>query len=118
VQPFAIEPLVAAYIGLVLLFALLCASYGVLRLVADRQQVLAGFLTALPLLMLWLLAWNERERGRDAAVGARAVDLQPFEPFSVGLIELRDVFYFLFASAIFVWATLRVLEARQWLGRR
>jgi hypothetical protein len=41
-----------------------------------------------------------------------------FQPFAVGVIELRDVFYFLALAGVFVWGTLRVLEARQWRGRR
>jgi len=51
--------------------------------------------------------------------GLRAISLfNHFQPFSVGLVELRDVFYFAFAAGSFIWGTLRVLEARQWQGRR
>jgi ABC-2 type transport system permease protein len=118
VQPFALEPLVAAYVGL-LLFALLCASYGVFVSSLTDSQVLAGFFTALPLLLLWLLSWNEAASAQVTLPITRALSIfNHFEPFSVGVIEARDVFYFLFGSGIFVWATLRVLEARQWLGRR
>jgi ABC-2 type transport system permease protein len=118
VQPFPLQPLIAAYIGL-LLFALLCASYGVFVSSLTDSQVLAGFLTVLPLLMLWLLAWNEAASATETLPIVRALSIfNHFEPFSVGVIELRDVFYFLFGSGMFVWATLRVLEARQWLGRR
>jgi len=49
----------------------------------------------------------------------RAISLfNHFQPFSVGLVELRDVFYFAFTAGFFIWATLRVLESRQWRGRR
>jgi hypothetical protein len=41
-----------------------------------------------------------------------------FQPFAVGIVEARDVFYFVMLAGVFVWATLRVLEARQWRGRR
>src|SRR6266852_1868658 len=58
VQPFSLEPLVAAYLGLVL-FSLVCASYGLFVSSLTDSQVLAGFLTALTLLPLWLLSWNE-----------------------------------------------------------
>src|SRR5262245_12206731 len=50
-QPFALEPLVAAYLGL-LLFAAVCAAYGLFISSLTDSQVLAGFLTALPLLLL------------------------------------------------------------------
>jgi len=113
-----VEPLYAAYLGL-LLFALLCASYGLFVSSLTDSQVLAGFLTALPLLLLWLLSWNEAASAQETLPVVRALSIfNHFEPFSVGVIEARDVFYFLFGAGIFVWATLRVLEARQWLGRR
>jgi gliding motility-associated transport system permease protein len=118
VQPFALSPLVAGYAGL-LLFAALCASYGLFVSACTDSQVLAGFLTAMPLLLLWLLSWNEAASGASTLAAVRAISLfNHFQPFSVGIVELRDVFYFLFGSGVFVWATLRVLEARQWRGRR
>ena len=118
VQPFSLEPLIAAYLGLVL-FSLVCASYGLFVSSLTDSQVLAGFFTALPLLLLWLLSWNEAATAAGTLPLLRAISLfSHFQPFSVGLVELRDVFYFVFAAGFFVWATLRVLEARQWRGRR
>src|SRR5262249_1184817 len=118
VQPFALRPLVAGYVGL-LLFSLTCASYGLFISSLTDSQVLAGFLTALPLLLLWLLSWNEAASSPGPLPLVRALWLfNHFQPFSIGLIETRDLFYFLFLSGVFAWATLRVLEARHWRGRR
>ena len=118
IEPFATGPLVAAYLGL-FLFAGVCASYGLFISALTDSQVLAGFLTALPLLLLWLLSWNEAATPGGTLPVVRAISLfNHFQPFSVGLVELRDVFYFAFAAGSFIWATLRVLEARQWQGRR
>ena len=118
VQPFPLEPLVAGYVGL-LLFAAVCASYGLFISSLTDSQVLAGFLTALPLLLLWLLSWNEAATSAESLPLLRAISLfNHFHPFSVGVIEARDVFYFVYLGAFFVWATLRVLDARQWRGRR
>jgi ABC-2 type transport system permease protein len=118
VQLFPLRPLVAGYVGLVL-FSAVCASYGLFVSSLTDSQALAGFLTALPLLLLWLLSWNEAASSPDTLPLLRAMSLfNHFQPFSIGVIELRDVFYFLYLSALFVWATLRVLEARHWRGRR
>ena len=118
VQPFAVAPLVAGYVGL-LLFAAVCAAYGLFVSSLTDSQVLAGFLTSLPLLLLWLLSWNEAASSVETLPLLRAVSLfNHFQPFSVGVIEMRDVFYFVFTTAFFVWATLHVLDARQWRGRR
>jgi ABC-2 type transport system permease protein len=118
IQPFPLEPLIAGYVGLIL-FATLCAAYGLFISSLTDSQVLAGFLTALPLLLLWLLSWNEAASAAATLPVMRALSLfNHFQPFSVGIIEVRDVYYFVFGAAIFAWATLRVLEARQWRGRR
>ena len=118
VQPFDMTPLVAGYLGLVLL-ATACASYGLFVSALTQSQVLAGFLTAMPLLLLWLLSWNEAATTQAALPVLQALSLfTHFQPFAVGVVEARDVFYFTMLAGVFVWATLRVLEARQWRGRR
>lgn len=118
VQPFALGPIAAGYLGLLLLSAT-CIAYGVLVSALTASQVLAGFLTVMPLFLLWLLSWNEAAAGADTVAVLRAISLfDHFQSFSVGVIELRDVFYFVWLTSIFCWATLRVLEARQWRGRR
>ena len=118
VQPFDWTPLLAGYVGLLLL-ATVCAAYGLFVSSLTDSQVLAGFLTAMPLLLLWLLSWNEAANAPTTLPILRAISLfDHFQPFAVGIVEARDVFYFLMLAATFVWATLRVLEARQWHGRR
>jgi ABC-2 type transport system permease protein len=118
IQPFDWTPLVAGYVGL-FLFATTCAGYGLFISALTDSQVLAGFLTALPLLLLWLLSWNEAASASGSLPAVRAISLfNHFQPFAVGVIDARDVFYFLFMTGVFVWASLRVLEARHWRGRR
>jgi ABC-2 type transport system permease protein len=117
-QPFPLRPLAAAYAGLLLLAAA-CAAYGVFVSSLTDSQVLAAFLTSMPLLLLWLLSWNEAAVGLSTLPLLRAISLfNHFQPFAVGIVDLRDVFYFVYATALFVWATLRVLEARQWRAGR
>jgi ABC-2 type transport system permease protein len=118
VQPFDLTPIVAGYLGLFLL-ASACASYGLFVSALTESQVLAGFLTALPLLLLWLLSWNEAANADATVPFLRALSLfDHFQPFTVGIVEVRDVFYFLAIVGGFIWGTLRVLESRQWHGRR
>ena len=117
VQPFDMTPLIAGYLGLLLL-ATACASYGLFVSALTESQVLAGFMTALPLLLLWLLSWNEAANTEAAMPIVQALSLfNHFQPFAVGIVEARDVFYFMMLAGVFIWATLRVLEARQWRGR-
>src|SRR5581483_11060587 len=118
IQPFPLGPVVAGYVGLVL-FVVVCAAYGLFVSSLTDSQVLAGFLTAVPLLLLWLLSWNEAASATATLPFLRALSLfNHFQPFTVGVIDARDVFYFVSTAGVFLWATLRVLEARQWRGRR
>ena len=118
IQPFDWTPLIAGYTGLLLL-AIACAAYGVFISSLTDSQVLAGFLTSMPLLLLWLLSWNEAASASGSLPIVRSISMfNHFQPFSVGVIDARDVFYFGWAIAVCVWGTLRVLEARQWRGRR
>jgi ABC-2 type transport system permease protein len=117
-EPFPLEPLIACYLGLFLL-AGACASYGLFVSSLTDSQALAGFMTAMPLMLLWLLSWNEAASAGATLPLVRGISLfNHFQPFTVGIIDLRDVYYFVFAIGAFVWGTLRVLEARQWRGRR
>lgn len=117
-EPFPLSPLIACYLGMFLLAAA-CASYGLFVSSLTDSQALAGFMTAMPLMLLWLLSWNEAASAGPALPLVRGISLfNHFQPFAVGIIDLRDVYYFVFAIGAFVWGTLRVLEARQWRGRR
>jgi ABC-2 type transport system permease protein len=118
IQPFPMTPLIAAYLGLLLLAAA-CIAYGMFVSSLTDSQVLAAFLTAMPLLLLWLLSWNEATTSLEVLPIVRAISLfNHFQPFTVGVIDLRDIFYFVFLAGVFVWATLQVLAVRQWRGRR
>jgi ABC-2 type transport system permease protein len=117
-QPFPLGPLAAGYLGL-LLFAFVCVAYGLFVSSLTDSQVLAGFLTAMPLLLLWLLSWNEAASAAGTLPYVQAVSLfNHFLPFAMGVVEGRDVFYFVCLAGLFIWGTLRVLEARHWQGRR
>lgn len=118
IQPFEWAPLLAAYLGLLLLGAT-CVAFGLLVSSLTDSQVLAAFLTVIPLFLLWLLSWNEAASTIDHLPLLQALSLfGHFQPFTVGVIDARDVFYFVGLGAILLWGCLQVLEARHWRGRR
>ena len=85
----------------------------------QRQMTFWIGALAVFVLLLWLLSWNEAASASGTLPIVRAISLfNHFQPFAVGVIDARDVFYFVFLASVFVWGTLRVLEARQWRGRR
>src|SRR5438046_4425065 len=112
VEPFAFEPLFAAYLGL-LLFAGVCASYGLFISSLTDSQVLAGFLTALPLLLLWLLSWNEAAAASGALPVVRAISLfNHLQPFSAGATAQRHSVYCMDADAVLVQPSLPTVVPR------
>ncbi len=83
---------------------------------ATIDQVVAAFLTFGGLLVSWMLSW--------VALVAPANDLMAFigqwsifthfQDMLKGAIDTRDVVFFVSLSVLFLYATVRSLESRQW----
>ncbi len=118
VQPFPLQPILAAYLGLLLLTAA-CVACGTFISSLTDSQVVAGIATFGVLVLFWILSWNEA--ALRVAVGAVLVHLHKmdhFEFFTRGVINAGDVSYFVFFAAVFSFLTLRSMESRTWRGRR
>jgi ABC-2 type transport system permease protein len=71
------------------------------------------------ILLLWNLSWNEAAvPGSWLGVVSQFCAFDHFEPFARGVIDLKDVAYFV-GITVFMWfLTMRSMESRQWRGRR
>jgi ABC-2 type transport system permease protein len=117
-QPFPWVPLSAGYIGLFLL-GLSFVACGVFLSSLTENQVVAGMATMGVLLLFWILSWNEAATSPQLLrVLTRLSMFDHFQTFARGVIDAQDVAYFVFFIAFFGFLTLRVLESRQWRGRR
>ncbi|MFQ5668167.1 MAG: ABC transporter permease [Candidatus Binatia bacterium] len=117
-QPFPWVPLIAGYLGLVLL-GLSFIACGVFVSSLTESQVVAGMATIGILLLFWILSWNEAATSPQLLrVLVRLSMFDHFQTFARGVIDARDVAYFLSFIGFFSFLTLRVLEARKWRGRR
>jgi len=115
-HPFAVPPLVAGYVGLVLLGVAFIAC-GLAASTLTDNQVVAAMLAYGVLVFAWFATWNE------AAIGARLapvlLQLSLFDHFYVfaqGVIDSRDVVYLLAFATLFLFVALRSLGARAWRG--
>lgn len=82
-----------------------------------ENQMIASSLTFVTLLGLWLLEWASGFLPRPWANGFAA--LSPFihfRDFSMGIIDMKDVVYFLAVIGFSFFVTLRVVETRNWKG--
>jgi ABC-2 type transport system permease protein len=84
-----------------------------------ENQIVAALVTYGFILILWFIDWNE-----EAASPAVAEVLHHFSffehfyNFARGIIDTKDVIYFLLVIFFFLFLTLRSLESRRWRGLR
>jgi ABC-2 type transport system permease protein len=107
-------PVFAGYLGLAL-FAAAAVSIGLLITSLTESQAIAFFITVFVLAGLWFMG-----PGSDFFSGWFAHLLQyisfqtRLEGFSRGLVDTRDIVYFLSVTAICLAVAFRALERRKW----
>ena len=102
------------YLGLFLL-VLAYLSFGMFASSVTENQIIAGFLSFAGLLFFYLV--GDVTTSREGLLGrlASAVSLrQHGMGFSKGVIETKDVFYFLAFSVTFIYLSMTSLKARHW----
>jgi ABC-2 type transport system ATP-binding protein len=111
----SIGQVAAGYLGLLLLGSAALAI-GTLGSALARSQVLAAIISGamlVGLIVVWLLA-AVSERPLNDVFLALALWGRHFPPFQAGVINLRDVAYYLLVTYFALFAATRVLEARRW----
>ena len=118
IHRFPLFPLLAGYLGLILLGSSFIAV-GIFVSSLCESQVVAGFVTIIALALFWVLTWNEAafETGLLGSLTAFSA-YDHFENFAKGVIDLYHVAFFVFVIVFFGYLTLRSMEARKWTGRR
>ena len=104
------------YLGLLLLGATFL-SIGLFVSSTTENQIVAGFGTFGTLLVLWLLGWFA-----DSAQGALRTAIQQcaiiehMDGFAKGVIDTKDLVYYLSVAGFALFLTLRSLESKRWRG--
>ncbi|HWP64375.1 MAG TPA: ABC transporter permease [Candidatus Limnocylindria bacterium] len=118
IYPLDWGPVVAGYLGLLLLAAA-CVSCGLLVSALTDSQLVAAAATYGVLLLFWVLTWNEAAVS-EGWLGWLA-PLSLFDRtavFAEGGIDTRDIVYFVLFSATGLGCTLLAFESRRWRGVR
>lgn len=108
--------ILTGYLGLLLLGAAFLAV-GVFISSLTENQIVAGSATFGVLLAFWLIGW-----GADAAGGRLRTLLQylsiieHMDGFGKGVVDTKDVVYYLTLTAFALFLTLRALDAKRWKG--
>jgi ABC-2 type transport system permease protein len=104
----------ASYVGLLLMGAEFLAV-GLFCSALTRNQILAGTLALVLLLVLWLLgAFAERVAGPLRPVLEYGGTMAHFRPFTDGRVAFQDVVYFLTVTAFWLFLAVRALESKRW----
>jgi ABC-2 type transport system permease protein len=112
--PLDTGPVFAGYFGL-FLFCAAAASIGLLLSSLTDSQPIAFFLTVFVLIVLWLTGMAARWVGGTTGnvLNFIAFDAR-LSGFTRGLIDTRDVVYFLTVTAVCLVVSFRALERRKW----
>jgi ABC-2 type transport system permease protein len=109
-------PLLTGYVGLLLMGATFIAV-GVCVSSFFENQIMAGTVTFMVLLMFWVIGWSA-----DAAGGiwktilSELSIIEHFDTFAKGIFDTKDVIYYLNFTILALFIGLKSLEARRWKG--
>jgi ABC-2 type transport system permease protein len=110
-------PLLTAYLGIALLGMALLAI-GTLTSSLTSNQVVAAFIGIMIVMVLWFLPFlGQQVFGQGSTVGTiltRAGLSEHYLNFGQGVVDTRDVVYFITLTVGALFLATRVLETRRW----
>lgn len=113
-----LQPLVAGYFGLFLLGCSLIAC-GVFISSLTENQAVAGIATLGTFILFWFLTWNEMMASEKIIrVLVRFSLFDRIGGFFRGVIDTKDVAFFVLFIFFFLFLALRVLDTRSWRGQK
>lgn len=107
-------PMIWACVGL-LLYGSTMVAVGLFMSSLSSNQVIAYIASFVLLLMLFILEDLTGLAGGVIAEAGRHIGVRGhYASFQKGIVDTRDLLYFVSTTAIFLFLTVRVLEARRW----
>ena len=108
------RPILIGYLGLLLQGGALLAL-GAFISTTTRNQIIAGGGTFAACLLLWILDWvSSYETATWAKVLTYLSVVTHFEPFSKGVLDTRDVIFYLSVIFFGLFLTARSMESLRW----
>ncbi|GAC1541364.1 MAG: ABC transporter permease [Polyangiales bacterium] len=109
-----VGPMWVGYLGLLLLAAAGLAV-GLFYSSITDNQIVAFMLTGVTLFVLWVLEYIGQAAGGSIGDVLNFVSfMRRISPFTRGLLDIRNVVYFVSVAAFFLLLTIRSLESRKW----
>jgi ABC-2 type transport system permease protein len=107
-------PILAGYLGL-LLVGTAFLSLGLFASALTENQIVAGSLAFGALLLIWVIGWSADVAGGTVGkVLGHLSFLNHFEAFARGVVDTKDLIYYANVTVLFLFLTLKAVEARRW----
>jgi len=109
-------PILSGYLGILLVGALFIAV-GLFCSSLTRSQIVAAVAAAAILCLVTMVPWWVGSVATLPTFWRNVIDQTVFKrytDFSKGIIDLGNVVFFLAATAVFLFVTVKVLESRRW----
>jgi len=108
------KPILVGYLGLLLQGGCLLAI-GIFISTMTRNQIIAGGATFAVCLMLWVLDWvSAYDQSAWAKIVSYLSVVTHFEPFAKGVIDSKDVIFYLSMIFFGLFLTARSVESLRW----
>lgn len=109
-----IGPVISSYIGLMLMGAMF-VSIGLLVSSLTKNQIVAAVIGIVSLMLLWVVGYYVAGgEGWFSEVLKYIGTFGHWDTFTKGLVDTRDVVYYVSLTALFIFITVRVVESRKW----
>ena len=109
-------PVLTGYLGLLLMGGTFIAV-GVCASSLTENQIVAAITTFGILLLLWVLGWSADYAGGTAGRVLQHLSLlEHNDSFAKGVLDTKDILYYVNFIVLALFLTLRSLEARRWTG--
>jgi ABC-2 type transport system permease protein len=109
-------PLATTYLGLLLMGGMLLAI-GLFASSITESQVVAALVTFGIGLMLWVLSWGSEFAGGPLGTVLTHLSIpEHTDTFFKGVLDTKDIIYFLSLTTLAMFLALRSLESRRWNG--
>ncbi len=110
------RPLIAAYLGLLLMGGAFL-SLGLLISSTTNNQIVAGIVSFVVFLLLWIIGWFAESAGPTVGDITRYLSItEHFDDFSKGIIDTKHVIYYLSLITFGLFLTSKSVDSERWRG--
>jgi ABC-2 type transport system permease protein len=110
------RPLVAGYLGLLLMGGAFL-SLGLLISSTTNNQIVAGVVTFVVFLLLWIIGWFADSAGPTIGPITQFLSItEHFDDFSKGIIDTKHVIYYLSLITFGLFLTSKSVDTERWRG--